>query len=96
MGQPTSFALGTFNSFWVYICPLFGAYIADTYLGRYKTLCYALGIAILGHILLIIAAIPSVIVNPMGALGCFVIAIIIMGVSPPFLVAMRSSTPTFR
>lgn len=67
------------NSFWVYLTPLFGAYIADTYWGRYKTICVALGIAIFGHILLVISAVPTVIEHPNGSVGCFSIAIIIMG-----------------
>ena len=64
----------------VYVIPLFGAYIADTRWGRYKTVCIAVGIAIVGHILLIISSIPGVIEKSHGALACFIIAIIIMGV----------------
>lgn len=64
----------------MYVIPLFGAYIADTRLGRFKTICYSVAIAIVGHILLVISAIPPVIVQPHGALACFIIAIIIMGV----------------
>lgn len=60
--------------------PLFGAYVADKYLGRYKTICYALGIAIVGHIIMVVSATPSVIVHPSSSLGCFLIGIIIMGV----------------
>ncbi|KAH7099396.1 proton-dependent oligopeptide transport family protein [Auriculariales sp. MPI-PUGE-AT-0066] len=71
--------LTTFNSFWVYVIPLFGAYIADTRWGRFKTVCIAICIAIVGHILLIMSAIPPVIVKPNGSLACFVIALIVMG-----------------
>lgn len=60
---------------------MFGAYVADTYLGRYNTICWAILIALIGHILLIIAAIPSVISNPNASIGVFALAIIIMGVS---------------
>ncbi|KZV84008.1 PTR2-domain-containing protein [Exidia glandulosa HHB12029] len=79
LGQQAATGLTTFNSFWVFVIPLFGAYIADTRLGRFKTVCWSVGIAIIGHILLIMSAIPPVIVHPHGALGCFIIAIIIMG-----------------
>ena len=79
MGQRASTGLTTFNSFWVYVTPLVGAYIADTYWGRYKTICVAVAIALFGHILLIISAVPGVIDHPHGALACFAIAIIIMG-----------------
>jgi POT family proton-dependent oligopeptide transporter len=33
-GQQTATALSTFFSFWCYITPLLGAWLADTYLGR--------------------------------------------------------------
>jgi POT family proton-dependent oligopeptide transporter len=59
--------------------PLVGAYVADTYWGRYKTICVAIGITLIGHILLIVSALPDVIENPKGSVGCFSIAIIIMG-----------------
>lgn len=83
--------------------PLFGAYVADTYWGRYKTICVALGIAIFGHGLLVISALPAVIEKPNGAVGCFSIALIIMGIgtgafksniSP--LVAEQSTTTKMR
>jgi proton-dependent oligopeptide transporter, POT family len=60
--------------------PLLGAYIADQYWGRFKTIQVACAIAIVGHIILVISAIPPVIVHPAGALGCFSIGIIIMGI----------------
>lgn len=60
--------------------PLFGAYIADTYWGRYKTISVALAIAIVGHVLLIVSAVPDVIENPKGSIGCFAVALIVMGV----------------
>lgn len=59
--------------------PLFGAYIADTRWGRFKTICWSVAIALLGHVLLIISAVPGVIENSKGSLACFCIAIIIMG-----------------
>ncbi|CDO75854.1 hypothetical protein BN946_scf184833.g5 [Trametes cinnabarina] len=80
LGQRASTGIGTFNSFWVYVIPLFGAYIADTRWGRFKTVCVAVGIALVGHVLLIISAVPGVINHPNGSLACFVIAIIIMGI----------------
>ncbi|EIN03463.1 peptide transporter PTR2A [Punctularia strigosozonata HHB-11173 SS5] len=79
LGQRTAFALTTFNAFWVYVIPLFGAYIADTYWGRYKTVCVAVGIGMVGHVLLIVSALPPVIAHTQGSLACFVVAIIIMG-----------------
>jgi len=61
-----------------YITPLFGAYIADTYWGRYKTVCVAVFITLIGHILLVISAVPGVI-EKSGAIGAFSVALIVMG-----------------
>lgn len=58
--------------------PLIGAYIADTYWGRYKTICVAVFVALLGHVILIISAVPGVI-DGHGAIGAFVVALIVMG-----------------
>lgn len=69
----------TFNAFWQYLCPLFGAYVADSYLGRFRTISISLGIGILAHIILIMSAIPPVIKNPDGAMGAFIIGIITLG-----------------
>lgn len=80
MGQKTSTGISTFNQFWVYLVPLFGAYVADAHLGRYRTICVALAIAIVGHIILVISAIPPVIVKPESSLATFIIGLIIMGV----------------
>ncbi|GAA6000675.1 hypothetical protein JCM10207_004604 [Rhodosporidiobolus poonsookiae] len=79
LGQQASTGLTTFNQFWVYCCPLFGAWLADTYLGKFKTISIAVGIALVGHVLLVASAAPSVIQNPNSAVGCFAVAIIIMG-----------------
>lgn len=79
MNQRASTGLTTFNSFWVYVTPLIGAWIADTYWGPYKTICVAVLIAIVGHIILVISAIPSVLEHSNGALACFIIAIVVMG-----------------
>ncbi|KAH9919966.1 peptide transporter PTR2A [Epithele typhae] len=65
--------------FRVYVVPLFGAYLADTHWGRFKTVCIGCGLAIFGHILLIISSVPGVIEHSKNALACFIIAIIIMG-----------------
>ncbi|GAA5973688.1 hypothetical protein JCM11641_005080 [Rhodosporidiobolus odoratus] len=80
MGQQASTGLTTFNQFWVYTCPLFGAWIADTYWGRYKTICVAVVIALIGHVLLVASAAPSVIAKPDSAIGAFAVAIVIMGI----------------
>ncbi|CAI7639620.1 unnamed protein product [Penicillium glandicola] len=80
MGQQASTGLTLFNSFWSYVMPLFGAMVADQYWGRYRTIMSSIGCALLGHIILVISAIPKVIANPQGSIACFSIGLIIMGV----------------
>lgn len=46
LGQRTATGLTTFNQFWVYVMPLFGAYVADTYLGRFNTIWISVLISI--------------------------------------------------
>lgn len=80
LGQRASTGLTTFNSMWAYFMPLVGAYMADQYWGRYKTIQISIFIAIFGHIVLIIATIPSVIAHPDGSIAAFTIGLIIFGI----------------
>ena len=80
MGQRASTGLTTFNSMWAYFCPLIGAFVADQYLGRYNTIQISIFIAIVGHIILIVATLPSVIAHPHGAIAAFSVGLIIFGV----------------
>ncbi|ETN40318.1 uncharacterized protein HMPREF1541_04594 [Cyphellophora europaea CBS 101466] len=86
-GQRTATGLGTFFSFWCYFTPwyltrllVFGAWIADTYLGRYKTIMGSIAMAMIGHIILTGGAAPSVLSSPHSAMAAFIIAIIIFGI----------------
>ncbi|KZO97239.1 PTR2-domain-containing protein [Calocera viscosa TUFC12733] len=86
-GTPGALGLGTnaataitqFNTLWVYVIPLFGAYIADSRLGRFRTVCYSVGIAMAGHILMILCTFPSIITRPPLALTVFIGALLVMG-----------------
>ncbi|CAK4025003.1 peptide transporter PTR2-A [Lecanosticta acicola] len=81
LGQDQRAATGltTFNQFWAYLMPLAGGYIADTYLGRYATIQWSVMFAIIGHIILVVSSLPTVMDNPSGALGCFAVGLVIMG-----------------
>lgn len=63
--------------FLAYVTPILGAWIADTRLGRYKTI--AIGVAICGvaHIIMIIGGIPSVI-QAGHAVGPFILSLLIL------------------
>ncbi|KAJ6438536.1 LSM domain-containing protein [Purpureocillium lavendulum] len=79
MGQRAQMGLTTFNNWWQYLMPLFGAWLADAKWGRYKTITAALGVDIIGHVILIMSAIPPIIVNPSASLALMIIAIIVIG-----------------
>ncbi|KAJ5909212.1 hypothetical protein N7495_001894 [Penicillium taxi] len=79
MGQRASTGLTLFNQFWSYIMPLGGAYIADQYLGRFQTIMGAIAVALVGHTILVISAIPRVIASG-HSIACFTIGLVIMGV----------------
>lgn len=78
MGQRASTGLNLFNSFWAYVMPMVGAWVADTYLGRFKTIQWSILLALIGHLLLTVAALPAVL-SQGKAIGCFIVAIIMMG-----------------
>ncbi|KAF2000302.1 hypothetical protein P154DRAFT_575986 [Amniculicola lignicola CBS 123094] len=79
MGQRASTGFQLFNSFWFCTTPLLGAIIADQYLGRYMTLQCSNIFALIGHIFLIMAAIPNVIAHPPIAMTLFVIGLLFLG-----------------
>ncbi|KAK4574448.1 hypothetical protein LTR86_001289 [Recurvomyces mirabilis] len=79
-GQKASTGLVLFNKFWAYFIPLFGGWIADAKWGRLKTIYASIGVAMFGHILIIISAIPSVVKHQSGALGCFSVGLIFFGI----------------
>ncbi|KAF2129661.1 PTR2-domain-containing protein [Dothidotthia symphoricarpi CBS 119687] len=78
LGQRASFGIGTFNSFWAYTTPILGAIIADEYLGRYNTIFIAIAFSIIGHILLVISAIPAVLTSG-NAIAPFILGVIVLG-----------------
>ena len=61
-----------------YVTPLAGAYIADTRWGRFKTVCVAVFIALIGHVIMIISSVPGVI-ETKGAIGFFIVSLIVTG-----------------
>ncbi|KAF9885095.1 hypothetical protein FE257_000735 [Aspergillus nanangensis] len=80
MGQRASTGLTTFNTFWCYLMPILGAWVADEFWGRMKTIQVAIAFAMVGHVILIVSALPPVISHPQGAIGCFSIGLVVFGV----------------
>ncbi|MBW0494124.1 hypothetical protein O181_033839 [Austropuccinia psidii MF-1] len=80
LGQQTATAITTFNQFWVYFCPIIGAYVADAHLGRYNTIIFSIFIVLIGHVILILSAIPSIITSHNSSLTCLILSIIITGI----------------
>ncbi|KAN0076314.1 hypothetical protein V8E54_006456 [Elaphomyces granulatus] len=60
MGQRASTGLSLFNQFWAYIMPLVGAYIADQYWGRFRTIIASIAVALIGHTILVTSIIPGI------------------------------------
>ncbi|KAF7361573.1 Peptide/h+ symporter protein [Mycena sanguinolenta] len=79
-GQEKSFAIRTFNTFFVYVTPFLGAILADTKWGRYKTICVFTVIIFLGHVILVASATPTSLQHSETALGLLVLAIFVMAI----------------
>ncbi|KAI9486125.1 MAG: POT family-domain-containing protein [Benjaminiella poitrasii] len=77
-GQQTATALTTFFQFWCYITPIFGAIVADQYLGKYRAILVFSLIYLVGLIILTATASPAGIANGAAFPG-FIVAIIIIG-----------------
>ena len=94
MGQRASFGIGQFNSFWAYTTPIIGAIIADEYLGRFNTIFVAIAFSIIGHILLVISALPTVLAGD-AAIAPFILGDILLIISaiPPVLTSGNAIGP---
>ena len=73
-------ALSYFFQFWCYLTPIFGGYMADTYWGKYNTICVGTGIYVAGIFLLFITSINSITTKSI-ATGGFIAAIILIGIA---------------
>ncbi|RPA72044.1 PTR2-domain-containing protein [Ascobolus immersus RN42] len=78
LGQSTATALQYFFQFWCYVTPIFGAIVADTWLGRYKAICLFAGIYICGLLIIFITSLPFALDNGAGLPG-LVVTMIVLG-----------------
>lgn len=79
MGHQGATGLTTFYSFWCYVTPLLGGFIADQYLGRYKTILTFAGVYVIGLLILVTTAIPSSLRAGAG-LGGYITSILLTGI----------------
>ncbi|CAD6447301.1 18466f3b-73ad-4fcf-8272-7ef0a4ee24b0 [Sclerotinia trifoliorum] len=79
LGHRTATALTVFFSMWCYFTPIFGAIVADQYLGRFKAICYFAIVYMVGLLVLVLTSLPISLENGAG-LGGFIAAILIIGV----------------
>lgn len=80
LGIKDANALVTLLQFLAYVMPLYGGWLADAKLGRYKTIMIGVWVGILAHILFVISAIPSVIDKGQAALAPLVLGILALSV----------------
>ncbi|KIX01501.1 uncharacterized protein Z518_09227 [Rhinocladiella mackenziei CBS 650.93] len=83
-GSQAATGLTLFNSFWSYVMPMLGGYMADTYWGRYKTINIAIWIATFGHVIILISSVPGVVEHSDAALGVFCLGLIFFGIGVGF------------
>ncbi|VEU19343.1 DEKNAAC100581, partial [Brettanomyces naardenensis] len=79
MGIPAANGLTMLLQFMAYVMPLFGGYIADSRIGKFKAIMIGVWIGLLSHLLFVVAAIPQVITG-----GKAVVAIIFAIISLSF------------
>ncbi|KAF7883643.1 uncharacterized protein EAF02_005563 [Botrytis sinoallii] len=79
LGHQTATALTVFFSMWCYFTPIFGAIVADQYLGRFKAICYFAVVYMVGLLVLVLTSLPVSLRNGAG-LGGYIAAILIIGV----------------
>ena len=77
LGPEMSTAFTTLFTYLAYTIPILGAIIADTKWGRFNTIAVGVVIGFIGHVLLVIPAIPAVITGG-KALAPFIIGLLVL------------------
>ncbi|KAK2059725.1 POT family protein [Colletotrichum caudatum] len=75
MGQRASQGVSLVNTFWAYLFPLFGGWLADSKLGRYKVIHIAIAVSTIAHVILVISAAPGVLAQGKVAFAPFFIGL---------------------
>ena len=78
-GEQFAVAVGLLFLFLAYIVPIFGGWVADTKLGRFKTIVIGVLICGVAHIIMIMGAIPTVLRAGHG-IAPFMISLIMLAI----------------
>lgn len=84
-GLQTATALTLLLTFLAYVVPLYGGFVADTQIGRFKAIWIGVFAGFVSHVLFVIAALPSVLKNGDAALAPTIIAIITLAFGTGFI-----------
>ncbi|KAJ6546896.1 PTR2-domain-containing protein [Mycena capillaripes] len=84
MGLVAATRLSKTSSFLGYALPILGGVMADIKWGRFKTICIGTALGAVAHIILVIAAIPSVIAGG-HSIAPFIISIVLLALSTGFI-----------
>ncbi|KAF7591056.1 hypothetical protein BBP40_002016 [Aspergillus hancockii] len=76
-GLQISSALTLLFKFLAYCIPIFGGWLADTRLGRYKTICIGVVICGVSHAIMVVGAIPSILQAGHG-MAPFIVSLMIL------------------
>ncbi|KAI1012967.1 hypothetical protein LB503_001364 [Fusarium chuoi] len=77
-GQAVATALGNFFKFWAYASTVIGAIVADQYLGKFRAICCACVIYVIGLVILVSTSTPTALLHNAG-LGGLIAAMITIG-----------------
>ncbi|ROV90626.1 hypothetical protein VMCG_10022 [Cytospora schulzeri] len=78
LGSRAGQGISLTNQFFAYIVPLFGGWLADAKLGRYKVLHIAICVSMTAHVILVAASAPSVITKPDNSLAAFIVGMLVL------------------
>lgn len=97
-GLQVSSALTLLFKFLAYCIPIFGGWLADTRLGRYKTICIGVVICGVSHVIMVVGAIPSILQAGHG-MAPFIVSLMILALgagidSSPYLYVKHILTST--
>ncbi|KAH3688637.1 hypothetical protein WICPIJ_000382 [Wickerhamomyces pijperi] len=85
LGLQASSAIGLLLTFLAYLTPLIGGYLADKKLGRVRTVWWGIWLGGISHIIMIIAAIPTVLKHGHSALAPTIISILTLAFGTGFI-----------